>query len=80
MRKILLTISISVLFAACSPSNKLSNNSVYYQIDQSELINELNASILDGFFDNDPTKVPEGTYFIKQVNQSFPDSISINKK
>ena len=27
--------------------------------------NEINKSIIDGFFDGDSTKAPKGTYFIK---------------
>ena len=27
--------------------------------------NEINKSIIDGFFDGDSTKAPKGTYFLK---------------
>ena len=45
--------------------NKTSNPNNFEFNDPNLLKNELNQSIIDGFFDGDSTKITSNTYFLK---------------
>ena len=60
MKKLLFLIFITVIISSCA-TNKITTK-------PSEFDNDLKASIIDGFYDNDTTKIPTNTYFLRDNN------------
>jgi uncharacterized lipoprotein YajG len=57
---VMITISILILTACSAPSKTTS-----YCIKPTEFVNELNASIIDGFYHNDTTGISKSIYLLK---------------
>ena len=57
--KFLMLLLLSVISFSCVSIKEQPQNMAY------SLKNELNQSIIDGFFDGDTTKITKNTYFIK---------------
>jgi hypothetical protein len=65
MKKTLMIITlISVILTSCVSHKKtpLKTNENLYNFD---ICQDINNSIIDGFFDNDSTKIKENTYLLK---------------
>lgn len=62
--RILLTILLTILLYSCNynTSQNIYSNNI---IKEDEFKNIINESIIDGFYDNDSTKIPKNAYFIK---------------
>jgi uncharacterized lipoprotein YajG len=58
---VMITISILILTSCSAPSNTTSS----YCIKPTEFVNELNASIIDGFYNNDTTGISKSIYLLK---------------
>lgn len=57
-------IGLLFLVSSCSTVNDASTSSTYYKSKHDLLINELNSSIFEGFYDGDSSKIPTNTYFV----------------
>lgn len=57
-------IGLLFLVSSCSTVNELSTSSTYYKANHDILINELNSSIFEGFYDSDSSKIPTNAYFV----------------
>jgi len=60
MKKFILIILVLSTFISCKTEEKHIGLTDTFSLKQ-----EINKSIVDGFFDGDSTKIPKGTYFLK---------------
>jgi hypothetical protein len=58
---VMITISFLILTSCLAPSKTISS----YSIDKTEFVNDLNASIIEGFYNNDTTGISESIYLLK---------------
>jgi hypothetical protein len=61
-KTLILILLIATVLISCNSQKTITNNSEWIAFD---FANDLNNSIIDGFYDGDSTKVPENIYLLK---------------